>query len=321
MGEPPLPRAGALVGGSRAGGWPVRPRAGGRVTGGRRAADPRDIPLVPVASEGRPTHVVFGQRPRPEDGTEVHLPDWDGPLGLLLALVEARRLDVLTVPLGDLAGAYLDALATLEGDRIGHVSAFVAVASQLILIKSRALLPRPPDPGVPMPDEGADPEAELRARLLLYRIYRDAAGRLQDRALEGFQLARRDPTLAGVTARAQAVAPEPPRLDVRHLVRALDRMARAVPAPQPPAEIVARVITLGERAAAIRAALVRAGSLVLQELLVGVTDRVVVAVTFLAMLELVKQREVTVDQDEPWGPITVRRLTQPTAAPSAGGRR
>ena len=65
-----------------------------------------------------------------------------GRSALLLSLIEARRLDVLTVPLGALAGAYLEALASLPGDRLVHVSAFVAVASQLILIKSRALLPR-----------------------------------------------------------------------------------------------------------------------------------------------------------------------------------
>ena len=63
------------------------------------------------------TSVAFGARRRPEDATEVRLPEWEGPLGLLLALVEARRLDVMSVPLGDLAEAYLDALATLDGDR------------------------------------------------------------------------------------------------------------------------------------------------------------------------------------------------------------
>jgi len=73
----------------------------------------------------------------------------DGPLALLLSLIEARQLDVLTVPLGGLAEAYLDALAGLEQDRIGNVSAFVAVASQLILIKSRAMLPRPVGPSQP----------------------------------------------------------------------------------------------------------------------------------------------------------------------------
>jgi chromatin segregation and condensation protein Rec8/ScpA/Scc1 (kleisin family) len=61
---------------------------------------------------------------------------------------------------------------------------------------------------------------------------------------------------------------------------------------------------------------------VLQELLEGVRDRVVVAVTFLAMLELVKRREVLVEQDAPWGPIIVRTMprsagTQPAAAPAA----
>jgi segregation and condensation protein A len=68
--------------------------------------------------------------------------EFEGPLALLLSLIEARQLDVLTVPLGALADAYLDALGRLDADRLGNISAFVAVASQLILIKSRAMLPR-----------------------------------------------------------------------------------------------------------------------------------------------------------------------------------
>jgi len=64
-----------------------------------------------------------------ESVTMVRLEAFDGPLALLLAVIEARQLDVLTVPLGGLAEAYLDALATLEGDRLGNVSAFVAVAA------------------------------------------------------------------------------------------------------------------------------------------------------------------------------------------------
>ncbi len=102
--------------------------------------------------------------------THVRIAEWEGPLGLLLSLIEARRLDVLTVPLGGLADAYLDALAGLESDRLANVSSFVAVASQLILIKSRAMLPRQTaaDPTA-IADEGPDPEAELRARLILYR--------------------------------------------------------------------------------------------------------------------------------------------------------
>src|SRR4051812_5749033 len=129
------------------------------------------------------TAVRFAEGRRRETATHVRVAAFDGPLALLLSLIEARQLDVLTVPLGGLAEAYLDALAGLEVDRIGNVSAFVAVASQLILIKSRAMLPREPRPdAIGDPDEGPDPEAELRARLLLYRAYRDAGRRLADDA-------------------------------------------------------------------------------------------------------------------------------------------
>ena len=70
-----------------------------------------------------------------------------------------------------------------------------------------------------------------------------------------------------------------------------------------------RTITLTERAAIIRAALRDAPTVVLQDLLTGVRDRVVIAITFLAMLELMKRREIVVEQAEPWGPIVARQTT------------
>ena len=77
----------------------------------------------------------------------------------------------------------------------------------------------------------------------------------------------------------------------------------------PPPETIRRTVTLNQRAAIIREALAGADVVVLQDLLQGVHDRVVVAVTFLALLELMKRREVVVTQDEPWGPIVARRTT------------
>jgi len=253
--------------------------------------------------------VRFGEGRRPETATHVSLDGFDGPLGLLLSLIEARQLDVLTVPLGDLAGAYLEAFAVLEGDRMGNVSAFVAVASQLILIKSRALLPRRAEEArLPGEDEGPDPEAELRARLLLYRAHRDAGRRLAEQAMVRIGLFRREPGVAHAAGLAGARAADTTALDPVLLVEALDGLVRIVPPPEPPPEVVPRTITLAERAAIIRTALMEAPVVVLQELLRGVRDRVVVALTFLAMLELVKRREIVVEQAEPWGPIVARRV-------------
>jgi segregation and condensation protein A len=251
--------------------------------------------------------IRFGEGRRPETATTVSVATFDGPLALLLSLIEARQLDVLTVPLGSLADAYLDALATLEADRLGNISAFVGIASQLILIKSRAMLPRPPviEP-TGLEDDAPDPEAELRARLLLYRAYRDAGERLAEDAVLRIGLFRREPAVARAAGVAGARPVDAPTIDPGRLVGALSHLAMIVPPPEPPPEVVPRSITLTERASMIRAALGAAPEVVLQDLLEGVRDRVVIAVTFLAMLELMKRREIVVEQAEPWGPIVAR---------------
>ena len=243
--------------------------------------------------------------------THVAIDEWEGPLGLLLSLIEARRFDVLTVPLGGVAEAYLEALSTIEHDRMSSISSFVAVASQLILIKSRAMLPRPPaGAAIELEDEGVDPEAELRARLLLYRAFRDAGAALQATALDRHGLFRREPAAALAAGLAgAATAPSTPPIDPAFLVRALDSLVQVLPDPEPPPEVIPRSITLAQRASIIRLALQGAPTIVLQDLLRGVHDRVVIAVTFLAMLELMKRREVVVEQAEPFGPITARRTT------------
>ena len=264
----------------------------------------------PRLPDGGAPAIAFGDGRRPEAATRVTLPAFDGPLALLLALIEARQLDVLTVPLGSLAGAYLEAIATIDGDRMGNVSAFVAVASQLILIKSRALLPRRAVEGaVPIVDEGPDPEAELRARLILYRAFRDAGGRLLEAAQERVGAFHREPSAARVAGLAGARPPAAEPLATAILVAALDGLAKVAPPPPRPPETIRRTVLLTERAQLIRQALRGAKVIVLQDLLRGVRDRVVVAVTFLAMLELMKRREIVVEQAEPWGPIMARRTT------------
>lgn len=282
-------------------GIPVMAPVDGAVLTG--VTDPTGSPASPA--------VRFGEGRRPEHRTQVQMPEFDGPLALLLSLIEARQLDVLTVPLGALADAYLDALGRLEADRLGHVSSFVTIASQLILIKSRAMLPRRTDPTDPLAlaDEGVDPEAELRARLLIYRAHRDAGLRLAEDALRRIGSFRREPSVARAAAMAGARPVDAPALDPHRLARALDRLAAIAAPPEPPPEILGRTITITERAEIIRAALRDAPTVVLQDLLTGVRDRVVIAVTFLAMLELMKRREIVVEQATPWGPIVARETT------------
>ena len=212
-------------------GRPARPRGGGapppRRRGelsGRHARNWRQAGAGPVRSH---------RTGRGRDwATHVAIAEWEGPLGLLLSLIEARRYDVLTVPLGGVAEAYLEALATIEHDRMSSISSFVAVASQLILIKSRAMLPRATvGAAVELEDEGVDPEAELRTRLLLYSAFRDAGARSSG-GHRPFGLFRREPSAALAAGLAgAATAPSTPPIDPAVLVRALGAWSRSCRRP------------------------------------------------------------------------------------------
>jgi segregation and condensation protein A len=140
-------------------------------------------------------------------------------------------------------------------------------------------------------------------------MFRDAGRVLADRRAMGAWLYHREAAAALAAGRSGARPDPGPPLDPQTLADALMASVRLVPPAPVAPEVIARTITLEERAAVIREALRRAPMLVLQELLRDVTDRVVVAVTFLALLELAKGREVAIEQVDPWGPITVRPLT------------
>ncbi len=253
---------------------------------------------IPVEPEG-PVAVSVG-----DAGFSLALPVFEGPLQLLLHLIESRQLDVLTVPLAEVADAYVEHLARHPVDA-ANLSEFVAIAAQLIFLKSKRMLPAEPLP--PMPEGTDEPdEDELRRRILEYRALRDAAVALG--TMDGVApVMRREPR--------ETDLPETPSepLPVGVLVSALEALA-AIPEPvAPPPEIVAREITIGQQIEVLRRALGSGGRVVLQTILARCRSRTEAAVTFLATLELVRRRQISASQDDIFGPIVVEML--PEVAP------
>jgi segregation and condensation protein A len=231
----------------------------------------------------------------------VALPVFEGPLQLLLHLIESRQLDVLTVPLAEVADAYVAHLARHPVDA-ANLSEFVAIAAQLIYLKSKRMLPAEPLPPLPEGSEEPD-EEELRRRLLEYRALRDAAVALGER--DGVSpVMRREPRESDLPE----VPAEPMPAGV--LAAALETLA-AIPEPvAPPPKIVAREITIGQQIAVLRAALSRGGRVLLQTILARCTTRTEAAVTFLATLELVRRRQVRAEQSDLFGPIVIEALPE-----------
>lgn len=229
----------------------------------------------------------------------VALPVFEGPLQLLLHLIESRQLDILTVPLAEVADAYVEHLARHPVDA-ANLSEFVSIAAQLILLKSRRMLPSEPMPALPQPDDEPD-EEELRRRLVEYRALRDASVRLGERdgVAPAMRRERRDTDLPEVPAEPMpAIA----------LAAALEALATIPEPTAPPPEIVAREITIGEQIAVLRQALSGGGRVLLQSILARCRSRTERAVTFLATLELVRRRQVRVEQSDLFGPIVIEAL-------------
>jgi segregation and condensation protein A len=254
---------------------------------------------IPIAEAASPPLGMPGPAPD-EQGFEVRLTVFTGPMALLLRLIESRQLDILTVPLADLADAYV---AHLVGNPVdpGQLAEFVAVAAQLILLKSRSLLPGETAPvGIEAADE--PDEDELRLRLLEYRALRDVAQALGERDLFA-PMQRREPRESDLPF------PALPPVPASALVEAMRHLA-AIPEPEaPPPEVVAREITIGMQISVLRAALGGGGRVVLQDLLAACGSRTEATVTILATLELVRRRQVRVRQRELFGPIVVETMT------------
>jgi segregation and condensation protein A len=231
------------------------------------------------------------------EAPRVSFEGFDGPLDLLLELVEEKKLDILTVRLGDLADAYLvrvRAMATLPAD---EVSAFLALSSRLVLLKARSLLPSLE----PLPEDEGESEEELRARLLEYAIVQERAGALGARLRAGERAFHREGGTIDLPPRGG---------EVDALASAWSRVL-ALAARQREEDIVAPAerYSVEQRTAEIEA-IVAAQERVSFGSLLGETTIGFAVVTFIALLDLYRRGVIDLVQDELFADILITRRQQ-----------
>lgn len=227
---------------------------------------------------------------------QVNLDVFEGPLDLLLRLIEREELDITLISLARVTDQYLGYLAGLRERSAANLADFCAIAAQLLVIKSRVLLPRPPSATAAAEDEGDD----LVERLREYRRFRQAAAQLG--ALEGAGR-RTYPRLAPLPRLEPRL--QPGEADTSELLAALQRVLAQHPPQQPVNSVVAPVtVRIAERIAAILAQLAH-GQVRFATLLGSARSRLEVIVTFLALLELIKQQRVRALQQQPFGEIDI----------------
>jgi len=227
----------------------------------------------------------------------IELPNFEGPLDLLLHLIRKHELDILDLPISFITDKYLEYLGLMQNLNLDVASEYLLMAATLAHIKSKMLLPRPPEDQDDDELDELDPRAELIRRLLEYQKYKTVAADLGERAIAGrdvFSRGTPPPTADGPAPLAQ--------VSVFKLLDALKKVAERVNATFS-LEVDAEQMSIQERIGGLVDLLRERRRCRFDELFEDVSTSYDLVVTFLALLEMAKMRLASIYQTDHEEPI------------------
>jgi len=225
----------------------------------------------------------------------VQLEEFEGPLDVLLHLIRSQEMDIFDIPMAMITGQYLDILEAQEDMDLEVAGDYLVMASTLMQLKSRMLLPRPE-----IDDEGneVDPRAELAAQLIAYEQYRLLAEELNERPLM-----RRDVFIRSIFPESDDVERPLPEGDLDALLLAFRNVLKRV-GGEVRQQIFTDTMSVREQMSMVLQRL-KSGGMQLDELLADSPGREALVTTVLAILELWRQQSITVVQEKNYGAITL----------------
>jgi len=235
---------------------------------------------------------------------KVQFEVFEGPLDLLLYLIKKEEVDIYEVNLTQLATQFIEYIDLMRQFDLEIAGEFLVMASTLMYIKSRELLPVDQQVAVEGEEEGEDPRWELIRQLVEYKKFKDAAAQLQ--TLE----ARQEdifPRLPG-KLEFETAAPAPrPDVSIFDLLNAVNGVLKRFGSRENLRDIFEDKWTVSEKIEQLLQVMAGRESVRFSELFEGVTSRSEVVVTFLALLELIRLKQIIVTQPEPFSEIEIRR--------------
>jgi segregation and condensation protein A len=253
-----------------------------------------EMPFAVV--EGEPITELPRDLYIPPYALEVFLEAFEGPLDLLLYLIRRQNLDILDIPIAEISRQYVTYIELMTEMQFELAGEYLVMAATLAEIKSRMLLPRAADSD----DEEEDPRAELVRRLQEYERFKKAAGDID--ALERLE---RDVLQASAEITERPVVTKLPDITLKELLIVFkDALERSTMFAHH--HVRREPLSVRERMSNILVTLQKERYVDFQRLFDAREGRIGVTVTFLAILELIKETLIDVVQTEPFGPIHIR---------------
>jgi len=229
---------------------------------------------------------------------KVQLEKFEGPLDLLLKLIEEQKLDITRLNLAKVADDYLEYIRANEGISLENLAEFVNIASRIILIKSQSILP-----SLEITAEEEKEIVDLENQLREYQKFKTAGEKI-GKMLEGKHFSFSRDYLLGVAAAYSA----PKNVNVFDLKKAFLKVVSEIVLPEKmPEESVREIITLEGKIEELKQSLQKRVETSFRELSSSAESKVEIIVAFLAMLEMVKQRIIDVEQNELFEDIKIAK--------------
>ncbi|CUS34113.1 segregation and condensation protein A [Candidatus Nitrospira nitrificans] len=235
---------------------------------------------------------------------QVRIENFEGPLDLLLHLIKKNEINIYDIPVAMIAQQYLEYLEAMGELNLNVAGDFLVMAATLLQIKSKMLLPV--DETADDEEEGPDPREELVRRLLEYKAFKEAARQLDDQEKVWREIFWREQALS-VDETVEEKDLSLDNVSLFDLVDALKGVLERTPGGRL-IEIAPDNLTVRERMNLILEMLEGKDSVSFAALFERSSQRLVVVVTFLALLELMRLRVARVFQAETFGPILVSRM-------------
>jgi segregation and condensation protein A len=245
---------------------------------------------------------------------KVQFEVFEGPLDLLLYLIKKEEVDIYEVNLTKLATQFIEYIDLMRQFDLEIAGEFLVMASTLMYIKSRELLPVDQQVQVEGEEEGEDPRWELIRQLVEYKKFKDAAARLQVLEAEQENIF---PRLPGKLEFESAAPPPKPDVSIFDLLNAVNGVLQRFSQRENLGDIFEDKWTVSEKIEFVLRMVSERGSVRFAELFAGAASRSEVVCTFLALLELIRLRQLVCAQPEEFGEIEISRATsaESTSAP------
>lgn len=236
-----------------------------------------------------------------ESEYKVKLEIFEGPLDLLLYLIKRDEIDIYDISIERITRQYLEYLQAFKELNIDLAGEFVVMAANLIYMKSRSLLPVDQQP----PDEEAeddDPRWDLIRQLIEYKKFKEAAAQLHTRELEQERIFTRD---GGPPATLMEAPLRLGEVGIFQLINAFQNVIKRVEAREDLREIFGEHFTVSDKIEIILQRVSAGGRLRFSELFGSIASRVEIVVTFLALLELIRLKQIRAAQANPFDEIEI----------------